>query len=646
MVSSKSKYRLNVDITITEEQHEQLLKYLIERLLFGNQLREVMIPRWEFIDQQVAGYLVREYEDRKRQEENRKGHSPKPVDNNWQFILAQLDEAMTFLLSVLAPDEGIYNAIAPVKKQALAKSISVLMNKHADRFSHYPEYALGIFNALKFNFSPWIVEWENILGSQIRNNQGSDIPEIIENEIIFSGNSHTAANPYNYIYDISVAPHKLPDEGEFFATVDMITEFRAKQKYFKEELFEIDRFINNVNSGCEFFKPPPTIRSDLGQGSQTSWVGILQMRTGHHAQKGFEEITMYCWIPAARFGLEKPKSSSKEDLSKMHIWKFRIINSKYICYAEKVTNAHGMLPSVITTPCYDGLFPDTKSHAEILIPAQQFSSFQLNMHQRAQRKSLIGMTYYNSAIFGDLSGSDAAGGKVPFKKIDPDFDIRRHIAQFNDGPQTDRTLQDVEAVNNLMQLFMPTNINNQVASLERATQYQSAAVVQGANKRNLKIGKLIDAQALSKSRTMQIYNIKQFQESVTLLDENGNEVEIAPAQIRETDVEFNIDAGLRGLDRLALIMHMKEMFNSILQSQQAIQQVDVLKLMDYLTSLMGDHSDFRQFKIESQMDTLSPQLKDAAFQLLQQAMAQAQQAKQAGNGAGTPTAGQMLPTAG
>jgi hypothetical protein len=173
-----------------------------------------------------------------------------------------------------------------------------------------------------------------------------------------------------------------------------------------------------------------------------------------------------------------------------------------------------------------------------------------------------------------------------------------------------------------MQRILPTDILKQVAGLDRATQYQSAATVQGANRRNLKIARIIDTQALSHIRQIQLFNILQYQEKVEILSPEGDLVEINPAEFRETKIEFAISEGLRGLDRLSMSIAIQEVLNTIIQSQQASQQIDVVALINYWTSFIGDKTDFSQFRIKSLMDQLPPEQRDQAFQVYQQFLQQ------------------------
>jgi len=92
-------------------------------------------------------------------------------------------------------------------------------------------------------------------------------------------------------------------------------------------------------------------------------------------------------------------------------------------------------------------------------------------------------------------------------------------------------------------------------------------------------------------------------------------------------------------------MNIKEILNSVLQSQQAASQLDVVGIIDYWTSLIGDNSDFTQFRIASPLDQLPADQRNLAFQLLQQYMQQQKQNQQK-SGQQPAAPGSLLPMPG
>ncbi len=597
---------------ITAAQEKHLLKHIEKRMEMASGLRSNEIDKYSFIDRELNGWIRRDAEDAKRALDNRKGLGLKPTDAKLPLVWAQLDEAVTYLITVLAPDESMYTAQAPAEFQDTAKGFSVLMNQHAETFGHFRQYTKFLFNCLRYNIGMYDVEWREVWGNRISNAQGAQQP-LVQRTVTASGNRIESCDPYNTLYDITVDPVDLPLNGEWYAKIFMVAPFRWKKMEADGEVFGIDR-LENVTGERHFFELKPEIRADVLTGeSQIDWHAILTAGDSMRDISNAIEQTFFTgWIKPSHFGL-----STSADYE---LWRFIIANNGYVTSAVHLKNAHGLLPLNVAMPIDDDYKWASLSYAERLFPYQSFASFQMNVHQRAARKRLYGLTIYDSRIIPlmDSDTLDLAGGKVPAINLGDDVDLRKKIVQFTDGPDTSRTMDDVERMEGLMQKIMPTDILKQVASLERATQYQAAATVQGGNRRNLKIAKTINSQAMNNGRHMQMYNILQWQEALEIIGPDNKIIEVDPAKLRDAKLEFVVSDGLKGLDRLSLILHMKDVLNSVLQSQQAAAQFDVVKIIDYWTSLIGDYTDFSQFRISSPIDQLPPDQKDLAFQLLQQ----------------------------
>ena len=618
---SKQKYKLADNIIITHDQHVALVDYIKIRLDFAKKMHKSQVDRFTAIDKEVAGYMVLDDDDRKRQQDNTRGYGPKVYDVNIPLAGTQMDEAVTFFTTVFFPEEGPYNAVTEASKEDVAKGFSKLMNKQASFYKHFTHFAKGAYSGLKYNLGLWIVEWEETKGSVISNTGAGVGVEVKEDQVVMSGNKLEFANPYNTLLDPSVPPTEVHEKGEFFATVEPKTAFRAQIMAQREEIFNLDLIVDSTTGQTRgeyvstYYEQMPEIHGDSrrgGQGtSKTNWVNFLSGFTSGGKINGLEFINVYIWIAGKQFGLG--------DSDKYQIWRITFANMIAV-RAVQMTNAHGFLPLVATVPWDDEFGQEANSFAEMLLPYQRFSSFQINVHQRAARKALYNITIYNSRMLPGMANSDALGGKVPFNPTADDNDINKAVKVLSDVPDTSRTLQDIETMDGLMQKILPTDMLKQVASLERATQYQAAATVQGANRRNLKIAKTIDVQAFGIARKIQMYNILQYQQSIEILGDGGEMIQIDPSALREQKMEFAISDGLRGLDKLILVETMKDVIALLVQNPQAAAEFNIADMIDYLTTLIGDHTSFKQFRFINEFDKLTPEQKQTAFQLLQQAL--------------------------
>lgn len=623
-MSSKITYQLAPDIKISEKQHTELVEYVTARLDFAKELHGSQTDRFKYIDKELAGYMVLEDDDKQRQLDNQKGYGPKVYDVNVPLAATQIDEAVTFFTTVFFPEEGPYNAVTDAEKQDVAKGFSKLMNQHSTYYDHFTNFAKGSFSGLKYNVGLWTVEWEETKGSIVSNADGAGVGINIEDDkVVMQGNKLEWQNPYNTLLDPSVHPTKVHSEGEFFAIVEPKTVFRAKLMEQREEIFNLDKILDNKTNeikgsySSRYWTELPEIHADAqvsaSNRKKTDWYNFLSGFQANQKMGGLEFIHVYIWIQPSMFGMSDDKV--------YQIWRITFANMIAVA-AERMTNAHGYLPLLATVPWDDEFGSQANSFGEMLLPYQRFSSFQINVHQRASRKALYNLTIYNEKLLPQMKNADVLGGKVPFSPTMDENDINKAVKQFSDVPDTSRTLQDVEAMDGLMQKILPTDILKQVTSLERATQYQAAATVQGANRRNLKIAKTIDSQAFSPGRRIQMYNILQFQQSVEIIGDDGKLTEINPAELRNQKFEFTISDGLRGLDKLILVETIKDVVALLVQNPKAAAEFDIAEMIDYLTTLVGDHTSFKQFRFENEFDKLDPEQKMMAFQLLQQAMQQ------------------------
>ena len=626
------KKRIAANLSITAKQHDALLQHIKDRLDFAKQFRDQELGRWKAVDKEMAGYMILEDDDKARQQDNLKGFGPQIYDANLPLCASQLDEATTYITTVFFPEEGPYNAVTTKDKQEVAKGFSALMNTQSVYYKHFTNVARGVFDGFKYNLGLWTCEWDKQYGSEVQNS-ASGQAEVKHNVVVMQGNTLRQEDVYNTLLDPSCHPSELHKEGEFFGVIRAETIFRAKRMEQNGEIFGLSDVIDDKGVrqdgqfSTHYYEKKPelfgdAIPRDASTGMYTDWVNFLSGSSSESMLGSIEFQYVYAWIPAKKFGLSKS--------TVYEIWRLTIADMARIVHAEPLPNAHGWLPLLATVPWDESTGQVASSYAEKLMPYQRFSSFQMNVHQRASRKALYGLTIYNSKIIPAMKNADSLGGKIPTSATADIDDIRKAVLQITDVPDTQNTLRDVESMDGLMQKILPTDLLKQVAGLERATQYQAAATVQGGNRRNLKIAKTIDSQALSVARKIMMYNIMQYQEAMEVITPEGEVAEINPTDLRGNKFEFAISDALRGMDKLILIETMKDILNVLVQNPTAAQEFDIAAVINYVTTLIGDHTSFAQFQHTNEFDKLTPEQKQIAFGLLQQAMA----AQDAGAGGG------------
>lgn len=602
--------------------HGKLLEYIGDRVTFSAGVRDVFVARLHNIDRELAGFQQLNYSDRKREQDNKRGFGPKPISVNLQLAQMQIDEETTYLLNVFAPDSGIYKAISTKDKQDIANGFALALNQHASKFNHFRHMSKGFNSQLKYNIGGWTTEWREVKGTKL-GNKAKTVLSMEKDQTLYSGNALEHLDMYNFGWDISVNPVDLAMYGEFFYTPDLVRAFQLKQMEARGELHGVARMLADRGKGLSnvglLYKDKPIIRGDndaQGRRGNNQWSNTFE-RAGYLVGKGevtdaWEPTAYVMWINPSEFGL----SADNE----MQIWKFRIVNSRYLGYAERLNNAHGMLPVGVAMPADDEMGIETKSHGEMLLPLQRFASFLLNLHQQSSRKSLHGVKIYNPTVV-DLNqmykdDGDAVAGLIAANPSNYDYDLNRAVKELRDAPDTQWTMRDFGAVMEIMQRFLPTDMLRQVADLERATLYQAAATVQSGNRRSLKIAKTINDQAMNVIRYQMMYNTYQYQQAISIIDpRSGQEVQIDPSQFRESNIEFDISDGLKSIDKLLTLNVIMDVIKTLVQTPDVNQEIDVIGLLDHFTSQYGDKTDLTQFRRKT-----PPPSADATQQENQQAL--------------------------
>lgn len=579
---------------------KMLVDHILARVRMSDDERRRRAARAQDIDVQMSGYITLSADDKKRKNDNRRGRAPKPTDHNLCLTMAQLDEGNTYLMSVFAPEMDIFEAVAPADKQQLAQALTAEVNKHSQHGQYYRHISKACFNALKYNFMGLTCYWEKYNGVVFASAPGGVVSKT--NGTVWEGNVLNSVDVYNFFYDTAVHPVDLPKQGEFFAEVERRTPFRVRKMASDNQLYGINRYVKenfSVNSagsspnGFSFYLQSPSVRDpDSRIDGNVNWVSVVRGdQAVQESVPGIELVWYTGWINPTDFGL-----STENELQ---VWRICVANAKYLTFAVKLQDNHGMLPIAMACPLEDDLKNEQRTYAEQLIPLQHFASFLLNAHQAATRKSIYGVTVYNANLFPgmDKDRDELIGAILPFRSTSAEVDIDKAFRHYSTAPGTERNVQQVGEVIQLMQKILPTDMLKQVADLERATLYQAAATVQAGNRRQLKLARIISDQCLQLLKFQMLYNLYANLPTLSYVDEiTGKRQDISVGDCVAAGVEFDISTGLKGLDRLMTIQIMRDVINSVIQSQQGIAEIDIVKLLNYYSNLAGDRTDLTQFR--------------------------------------------------
>lgn len=582
-----------------EKNHQKLLEYLQQRLLLGKATRNKIVERLAKIDKNVAGWQRLSHEDKKRAEKKDQDGTAQAINMNLPLAYVHLDDMMTYFAQTFAPNRGMFYQTGKPDEVDQASQIVTVMNNNAIYAGYFRETLLGIYSLLKYNTGGFHVYWSRDEGpTLVKDNKGNDK---LDMQLKWQGNRMEAIDLYNFLRDPSVHPTRLHIDGEFAAKVTMRSYFWLQNKASQGAYYNCDRALAEFSgsSQCVYYRNPPVeAQMDSDESGGTNWKAVLS-ESATIDVNGFELAEIHIRLNPTEFGLLPPGGDSAAR-SRYEIWRFTVLNDKYIIDATYMNNIHGHLPFFLGLLNDDLMGSSQKSTAEILQPLQDFASFLLNTHIQASRKNIWGLVAYDpSAIDLKQIPEGEVSARVPLKPAAQGRNINEFIWEHGSTLETKQTLQDLEAVMGIIDQFFPTqSLPSQIASIDRAVDSQVAAVQQGANRRQQKAARLLDDSVFRMVRNAMYYNIIQYLSDGSEVADffTGKTVKIDLAALRNTDLPFVIGQGLKAIDRQAAAGMLQQIIFALIQAPQASQGIDLLGLIDYWTSMIDIDVDMSQFE--------------------------------------------------
>jgi hypothetical protein len=375
---------------------------------------------------------------------------------------------------------------------------------------------------------------------------------------------------------------------------------RQEQFYNCEDALEED----STGVTMSYYRNPPqeaqfNTNGNAGVDGGTNWVSVLSETAGYIKANGYELTTIYIRINPTKYALV-PKSQVTRN--RYEVWRFTVLNDSTIIDATYMNNIHGYLPCFMGTMNDDIMGAAQKSVAEILTPLQDFASFLVNTHVAGARSNLYGTTFYDPTMvdFDSVPKGEVAA-RVKVRPAAYGRDIRTYIFRQDASQDTNKTLQDLDSVMNLINQFFPTqSLPSQIASIDRAVDSQVAAVQQGANRRQQKSARLLDDAIFRNVRFAMYYNIIQYAaDQETLVDAfSGKTIQLDITGLRQSNLPFIIGQGLKSIDRMAAAQWLQQIIFALIQAPAAAQGLDLLGLIDYWTSMIDIDIDMKKFRLQ------------------------------------------------
>lgn len=599
-----------------QKNHDTLRDYVHDRVTLGLNLRDAMVHRYVKTDKQIAGYLILSDEDKERARKKDATGQQLAVEVNLPLTHIHIDDMATYIAETSAPAKAIYHAADVAREQNVANAMANLMNEHAEHADHFSNISRSGLSALKYNICCMEVEWH----TQHAPSFAEEVTEgPVQTEVIWNGNRLNHMDMYNTFWDPTVSPQDIPEFGEYAGKITRISGFGLKRLvdagvYHNIEKIDLTSDQTNTDSmNTNILYRDAAIEVGLGKldskgtdaaGAGTDWFAFIGIHSDMVNGTALSLVHTYIWLNPIELNLVANTAKNRDaGRNRLELWKIVTAGSAAIVFAEREKARHGYIPMSFGAINYDDLGIAQRSVAEIIDPLQTFASFSLNTHIQATRKNIWDLTVYDPTgidFTGIPDGEVAA--RVPLKEGGHGRNINDMIWQNSNLIDTRQTVENMNMIMGLLEDFYPTqSMPSQIAGIDRAIESQVAAVTQGTTRRMKQAVRTLDSTVWRWSRVFQYYNILQFHaEPIEIMGDDGKKKTVQVKDFKTNNVIAALGQGLKTMDRELIIAQLTALTQMVLQSPNAVQQTDIMLLINAISDYMGIEVDFRQFKLTAE----------------------------------------------
>lgn len=469
-------------------------------------------------------------------------------------VMPQVEAAVTYQNSVFLTGIPLFGVNSSSKYEDAALQMETIIDDQATKGGWTNQIEMAFRDGFKYNFSAvevdWCVKkiWTPETNLQFSKSQGKPV------ETIWEGNAVKRWDPYNTIFDARYKPSEISARGEFvgntepYSKIELISlmqnlTFKMNYKRAMESgpstvgtAYPMDYYIPELN-------PDALLSQNMYQTTNwLVWAGIDTQNARINYKNIYFVTTFYCRILPADFAIASSNPNQPQ------IWKFLIVNGNTVIYAERLTNAHNLLPVLFMQPLEDGLGYQTKSFAQNVTPYQDVASALMNSAMASRRRAISDRGIYNpSYINAKDINSESPNAKIAIRPAaygKPLSDAYYPIPYRDD--QIQFAMSDMAQVLKFSDQAAGQNPVQQGQFVKgNKTQSEFDTTMGSANGRSQSVALKLETQFFTPLKEILKINVLQYQGGISVYNrENETEIQIDPVVLRKAVLSFKVSDGL------------------------------------------------------------------------------------------------------
>ena len=536
---------------------DKLYSYIAMRSKYLGENR----TRYELIDREIERENDRNGEQRQLVRLNNSGDKRKLRDLTVPVIQPAYETAMAHMEGVFLSGYPIFSVVANRENEDAASAMHGLMARDQQYYGWERQIRMSIADGLRYNFMGTETTWEAETASRIitENTAGSPKSGKVQ-EVMYEGNYIERLDPYNTVYDRSVAPGDVATSGDYVGYISQKTYAQLKsylsglENDYKNTAILGEVFNSSTNANgqpvmnssasetLEYFTP--SIRAESSGSDPADFSTFFNGQAGKEAHVGgiYTHVTMYVRLIPKDFGIIAPSRSGS-----VHIYRVEWVNGRCV-YVKPVTDAHGRFPITLAQPMEDGMGTEKKSFCENLIEFQDIATALSRARFKSLRRSLNDRALFDpSRIKEEHINSENPSAKIPVRMNALQRDVSSAFLHIPYRDEMGATFNQ-EIGQQMALADRSSGINQAMAGnfVKGNKTFQEFDKVMSGGEAKLELrAKMIESQMMVQIKYIIRSNYLQYAVGGEVFDRASKKtVTIDPAELRKQELYFTITDGL------------------------------------------------------------------------------------------------------
>ena len=380
------EYPEGLDLEPGSPLHEFIKSFILEQARTSASVMSNNHDQWNQLDEKMTAYIPTTVKEEELKNKDRR----KPVSVVFPYSFVIAETILSYLVSAFFPEPMFrYEGTSP---EDIVGGIMLenVINAHCNRNKVALSLHTMFRDAIVYGMGVGVPLWTKKYGKKVVKQETGTFDflakfkktgqeRVLEDAILFEGNSLQNIDPYHYLPDPNVAVHDV-QSGEFSGYVEETNLFSLlNMEQTDDDIFNVEYVKHIMKKKTSIFPADASKRQEKSGGSTEKNTTSLNPA---------DVIWMNVTLIPNMFGTADQKLGDSQYPEK---WSFGLAGDDVVIMAKPLGLTHDDYPTAVISPDFDGYSPTSVSRLAIEFGLQEILDWLLNSHIANVRKSINDM---------------------------------------------------------------------------------------------------------------------------------------------------------------------------------------------------------------------------------------------------------------